>query len=140
MPDVANGCLVLADIGGYTTYLSGVELEHSHDILADLIGTVTDQLTGSLRLAKLEGDAVFCCDPDDKVDGPSLLTAIQSCYFAFARRQRTISTATSCDCDACRQPGARRRRRRSRPSIPPCPGWSRTWRATRTSGMSPPGC
>jgi uncharacterized protein YndB with AHSA1/START domain len=103
MPDVANGCLVLADIGGYTNYLSGVELEHSHDILADLIGTVTDQLAGPLRLAKLEGDAVFCCDRDEKADGASLLTAIQSCYFAFARRQRTISVATSCECDACRR-------------------------------------
>jgi uncharacterized protein YndB with AHSA1/START domain len=103
MTHVANGCLVLADIGGYTDYLSGVELEHSHDILADLIGTVTDQLTGTLRLAKLEGDAVFCCDPDDAVDGASLLTTIQSCYFAFARRQRSISIATSCECDACRR-------------------------------------
>jgi len=103
MPEVAKGCLVLADIGGYTDYLSGVELEHSHDILADLIGTVADQLAGPLRLAKLEGDAVFCCDPDDGVDAVSLLTAIQSCYFAFARRQRTISIATSCECDACRR-------------------------------------
>lgn len=103
MPEVAKGCLMLADIGGYTSYLSGVELEHSHDILADLIGTVTDQLTGPLRLAKLEGDAVFCCDPDDSIDGASLLTAIESCYFAFARRQRTISVATSCECDACRR-------------------------------------
>jgi hypothetical protein len=103
MSDVAKGCLVLADIGGYTNYLSGVELEHSHDILADLIGTVTDQLTGPMRLAKLEGDAVFCCDSADSVDGDSLLTAIQSCYFAFSRRQRTISTATSCECEACRR-------------------------------------
>jgi hypothetical protein len=103
MPQVANGCLVLADIGGYTEYLGGVELEHSHDILADLLGVVTDQLVGPLRLAKLEGDAVFCFDAGDLVTGEGLLTAIQSCYFAFERRQRTISVATSCECDACRR-------------------------------------
>jgi hypothetical protein len=34
---VRQGCLALADIGGYTAYLAGVELEHSHDILADLL-------------------------------------------------------------------------------------------------------
>jgi uncharacterized protein YndB with AHSA1/START domain len=102
MSDLTHGCLVLADIGGYTDYLGGVELQHSHDILADLLGTVAGQLTGPLELAKLEGDAVFCFERG-QVDGDSLLTAIQSCYFAFARRQRTISVATSCECDACRR-------------------------------------
>jgi uncharacterized protein DUF2652/polyketide cyclase/dehydrase/lipid transport protein len=103
VPQVANGCLVLADIGGYSQYLGGVELEHSHDILADLLGVVADQLVGPLRLAKLEGDAVFCFDAGDLVNGEGLLTAVQSCYFAFERRQRTISVATSCECDACRR-------------------------------------
>ena len=39
---VRQGCLVLADISGYTAYLAGVELEHSHDVLADLLGVVAD--------------------------------------------------------------------------------------------------
>ena len=30
-------CLVIADISGYTGYLSGVEIDHAQDILADLI-------------------------------------------------------------------------------------------------------
>ena len=102
MADLAHGCLVLADIGGYTEYLGGVELQHSHDILADLLGVVANQLTGPLELAKLEGDAVFCFDRGE-LDGEDLLTAIQSCYFAFARRQRTIAVATSCECNACRR-------------------------------------
>jgi uncharacterized protein YndB with AHSA1/START domain len=103
MPEVSNGCLVLADIGGYTRYLGGVELDHSHDILADLLGIVADQLVGPLKLAKLEGDAVFCVESGDLVTGEDVLTALQSCYFAFERRQRTISMATSCECDACRR-------------------------------------
>jgi uncharacterized protein YndB with AHSA1/START domain len=37
------------------------------------------------------------------VDGEGLVTTIQSCYFAFARRQRTVSVATTCECDACRR-------------------------------------
>jgi hypothetical protein len=35
MTDLHHGCLVLADITGYTRYLAGVELEHSHDVMAD---------------------------------------------------------------------------------------------------------
>jgi carbon monoxide dehydrogenase subunit G len=103
MREVSNGCLVIADIGGYTRYLGGVELDHSHDILADLLGVVADQLAGPLKLAKLEGDAVFCFDSEGRASGEDVLTALQSCYFAFERRQRTISVATSCECDACRR-------------------------------------
>jgi len=100
---IERGCLVLADIGGYTKYLSGVELDHSQDILADLLGVVITSLTSRLALAKLEGDAVFCYDRDSEdADGLSLLTLMEGCYFAFHERQRDIKHATTCDCDACR--------------------------------------
>jgi uncharacterized protein YndB with AHSA1/START domain len=101
---VRQGCLVLADISGYTSYLSGVELEHSHDILADLLGLVTDGLCPPLRLAKLEGDAVFCVAPEDQQpDGTALLAALESTYLNFARRRRTVALSSSCACDACRR-------------------------------------
>ena len=55
MTAVEEGVLVVADISGYTRYLSGVELDHSHDILADLIGVVADRLGGSLRVHSEQG-------------------------------------------------------------------------------------
>ena len=93
---------MLADVAGYTRYLSGVELEHSQDVLADLLGIVAEQLSGVVEVVKLEGDAVFCAG-QARTDGPGLLGAIESCYFAFASRRRTIGLATSCECDACRR-------------------------------------
>jgi uncharacterized protein YndB with AHSA1/START domain len=101
MNGVEHGCLVIADISGYTKYLTGVELEHSTDILADLIGVVVDNLC-AFTLAKLEGDAVFCYEPDERGDAHALVNTIESCYFAFMQRQRNITAATSCPCDACR--------------------------------------
>jgi uncharacterized protein YndB with AHSA1/START domain len=101
---VRQGCLVLADISGYTAYLGGVELEHSHDILADLLGMVANGLCPPLRLAKLEGDAVFCVTPDEQwIDGEQLLEALQATYVAFARRRRTVALSSSCRCEACRR-------------------------------------
>ncbi len=101
MTSVQHGCLVLADISGYTKYLTGVALEHSHDVLADLMGVVVDQTRGALHLAKLEGDAVFCYDHDGETDGSMLLTTVESCYFAFAQRLLLIQQHTTCQCDAC---------------------------------------
>src|ERR1700724_1281830 len=101
---VRQGCLVLADISGYTTYLAGVELEHSHDILADLLGMVTRSLCPPLRLGKLEGDAVFCVAPaGEPLDGDALLAALESTYLGFARRRRTVALSSSCTCEACRR-------------------------------------
>ncbi|HEY1523658.1 MAG TPA: DUF2652 domain-containing protein [Solirubrobacteraceae bacterium] len=106
MTDVRRGCLVLADISGYTRYLSGVELEHSHDILSDLLGVVVGELAAAGRLAKLEGDAVFVCDRDGQTDGETLLATLDAAYFAFATRRRTIGLRTTCECAACAQTGS----------------------------------
>ncbi|HEX9236532.1 MAG TPA: DUF2652 domain-containing protein, partial [Actinomycetota bacterium] len=97
------GCLLLADISGYTKYLTGVELDHSQDILADLLSTVVGQLTGALHLAKLEGDAVFCygSDGDGDLSGAALITLVEGCYIAFEERVRNIKNLTTCDCNAC---------------------------------------
>lgn len=98
-----EGFLVLADISGYTAYLGGVELEHSHDILADLIGAVADGLCPPLRLVKLEGDAVLCAGTDAEAVQPRLLEALESTYRSFARRRRTVALSSSCACEACRR-------------------------------------
>src|SRR6478609_5690855 len=105
MSDVTRkGCLVIADISGYTAYLTGVELEHSHDILGDLLELVTEGLCPPLRLAKLEGDAVFCvADGDAAVSGEVLMERLEQTYLAFARRRRTMAQSSSCTCDACRR-------------------------------------
>ncbi|HEY5519596.1 MAG TPA: DUF2652 domain-containing protein [Candidatus Limnocylindrales bacterium] len=94
-------CLLIADISGYTEYLSTVEIDHAQDILADLIGTVVTSLRPQFRLAKLEGDAAFCFTPAENVDGSMLLDTIEHCYFSFRRRRRDVRQATSCECNAC---------------------------------------
>lgn len=96
-----SACLAIADITGYTRFLSGSELDHAQDILADLMNTVVTSLRPTLRLAKLEGDAVFVYVITDEVDGPVLQDTIEGSYFAFQRRLRDIRQASSCECNAC---------------------------------------
>src|ERR1044072_3207498 len=99
---VDRGALVIGDISGYTGYLTGVELEHSHDVIADLLDTMVRQAAGVLTLSKLEGDAMFWYRTGVG-DGVALLTAIEAVYGAFRRRVRTIVHQTTCTCNACRQ-------------------------------------
>jgi hypothetical protein len=103
MPDAQRASFLIADISGYTGYLTDVELDHAQDILADLIGTVVSALRPNFRLAKLEGDAAFMYMPGETVDGSMLLDTIERCYFGFRRRRRDVRQATSCPCNACAQ-------------------------------------
>ncbi len=96
-----RACLAIADISGYTGYLTGVELDHAQDVLADLLGTVVGALQPDFRLAKLEGDAAFCYAPTEEIDGSMLLDKVEAAYFAFRRRLLSIRQASSCECNAC---------------------------------------
>ena len=97
-----SGFLVIADLTGYTAYLSGSELEHAPAIAGDLLETIVGRLDPPFRLAKFEGDAAFLYVEDGRADAPLLLDAVEACYLAFRRRLRSIDQATSCDCNSCR--------------------------------------
>ncbi len=64
-----TGFLILADLSGYTAYLSRGELEHAPAIAGDLLETIVGRLDPPFRLAKLEGDAVFLFAEDGRADG-----------------------------------------------------------------------
>ncbi|HEY2980555.1 MAG TPA: DUF2652 domain-containing protein [Anaerolineales bacterium] len=98
-----HGYLLLADISGYTSFVAGTELEHSHEILSDLLQTICDRIQSLLTIHKLEGDAVFAYAPESKITrGETLLELIESIYAGFRDRQTDIRRATTCTCNACR--------------------------------------
>jgi uncharacterized protein YndB with AHSA1/START domain len=94
--------LIIADISGYTGYLTGSELAHARDVMADLLETVLEAMGPAPRLSALEGDAVFLTVPEADLDGSMLLDTLEGCYFAFRRRIRSIARATTCPCNACK--------------------------------------
>jgi len=103
LPTPESACFVIADISGYTSFLTGVELDHAHDIIADVMDTLLKRLRPPFRLAKFEGDAAFVYAVADKVDGSQLQDVIESAYFAFRKRLRNIAQSTTCTCKACKK-------------------------------------
>lgn len=98
-----RGALLIADLTGYTAYLSRGEIEHAPAIAGDLLETIVGRLEPPFRLAKLEGDAAFLFVEDGRAEGSLLLDAIEASYLAFRRRLRSIEQASTCDCTACSQ-------------------------------------
>ena len=104
MPEsrVRRGYLVLADISGYTAFLTGNELEHANAIIEELSREIVASLGQALRVVKLEGDAVFCYALEEAFASPErILEAMEACYCRFADHQLDMQRQTTCTCSAC---------------------------------------
>jgi uncharacterized protein YndB with AHSA1/START domain len=98
-----HGYLVIADISGYTSFVAKTELDHSHEILSELLGLLVNRIQPTMTLSKLEGDAVFAYAPETVfARGETLIDFIESMYIAFRDKQLSMKRATTCTCNACR--------------------------------------
>ena len=114
-PRRADGPLILADIGGYTSFLRIVQVAHADDAFANgnvpdaygfvssLLDGIVDRLVPPFTLSKLEGDAVFAyADTGDGLPrGEDLLDCIDACYAEFRRRLAQAHEIWTCRCGAC---------------------------------------
>jgi len=97
-----HGFLVIADISGYTSFVAKTELEHSHEILSELLELLVERFT-PMTISKLEGDAVFAYSGENVfARGDTLIDFIESMYVAFRDRQVSMRRKTTCTCNACR--------------------------------------
>jgi hypothetical protein len=101
-----NGILVLADISGFTEFVTATELEHGPPIIAELLGEVMKQLSPPLEIQEVEGDAVFALGADRVLGAPApLLSVLEDAFAGFRIRQRALQADDSCRCKACRSVG-----------------------------------
>ncbi|WP_280833571.1 DUF2652 domain-containing protein [Mycolicibacterium frederiksbergense] len=97
-----QGYLLLADISGYTKFLTGTELVHAQAIIRELIMLVRERLVPPMKFVQLEGDAVFCyADTTAFRDGERLIELLEVCYFDFSNRLLNMARNTTCRCAAC---------------------------------------
>jgi hypothetical protein len=105
---VRRALLVIADIGGYTSFMKAhrTSLVHAQDIVARLLEAVIDAAP-RLTLLEIEGDAAFFYTwaPGGNDASSARLAADEtvSMYRAFHACQQAISTLNTCSCQGCRQ-------------------------------------
>jgi hypothetical protein len=103
MAETKHGFLVLADISGFTEFLTATELEHGPAIIAELLEEVIRRISPPLDIQGIEGDAVFALGVHGKVLPPaSLLDVLHAGFTGFRERQRQIQESDdSCSCNVC---------------------------------------
>jgi hypothetical protein len=106
MPDdilTEDGFLILADISGFTAFMTATELEHGAEVTGILLETVMHRLSPPLEIQEVEGDAVFALAPDRALARrANLIDVLDQAFAAFKARQRELEADETCDCRACR--------------------------------------
>jgi hypothetical protein len=99
-----SGFLVLADISGFTAFVTATELEHGAQITGALLETVMTRLAPPLEIQEIEGDAVFAIGSDRAVpDAAALPEVLVEAFRAFKRQQEELAQDEACRCSACRR-------------------------------------
>ncbi|MEK6222918.1 MAG: DUF2652 domain-containing protein [Chloroflexota bacterium] len=97
-----NGYMIVADISGYTRFLSDSELDHAHEIIQSLINAMLKHIHSPITVARIEGDAIFAYTQSDNfLQGQTLLESLEHIYFTFARALESNDRNTTCTCNAC---------------------------------------
>lgn len=102
-----HGFLFIADITGYTVYLSGSELEHAHDVLRRLLTLLIDSTRPPLQVSSLQGDAVLSyAISGDLLKPQTFIEIIESTYVNFRQAIELMVLNNRCQCRACANIGA----------------------------------
>jgi hypothetical protein len=102
-----KGFLLIADITGYTMFLTSSELEHAQGVLDALFKSIFAEIRAPILLSNLQGDAALAHLPDANVPQRQFpLDAIERIYCSFANTLGAMRLNTTCTCNACRNMGS----------------------------------
>jgi uncharacterized protein YndB with AHSA1/START domain len=102
-----SGYLLIADITGYTGYLSHSELEHAQGVLGRLLELLIEHVRPPLVISRLAGDAVISYALEGgSLDGQGLVDGIERTYVAFRTAIERMVLNNTCRCNACANVGA----------------------------------
>jgi len=102
MPKTHEGYFLIADITGYTQYLSESELEHAQDTLTALLELLVENTGPPLVISRLAGDAVISYGlRENFFHGQTLIEKIEDTYVAFRKTIERLVLNNTCKCNAC---------------------------------------
>lgn len=100
--DIKTAFFLIADISGYTEFMSKTAIQHAKGILEAIFGDLVPAIRAPLTVSGLQGDAVFAyAFETDVMTKQFILDFSEQLYCVFARCKEKMLINTSCPCDAC---------------------------------------
>ena len=75
--------MLIPDISGFTHFVNQTEIIHGVHIIAEMLETLIQNNKMGLKVAELEGDAVFFYRIGEKPSAKELQEQIETMFFAF---------------------------------------------------------
>jgi uncharacterized protein YndB with AHSA1/START domain len=102
MSRTQSGTLLIADITGYTLFLSESELEHAQEILSTLLELLMNQTRPPFIISRTAGDAVISYALGaSSIQGQTFVELLEDTYIAFRRAIELMVLNNTCKCAAC---------------------------------------
>ncbi|AXT56525.1 DUF2652 domain-containing protein [Aquimarina sp. AD1] len=98
---MAESLLFIPDISGYTKFVQNTEIEHSQHVIAELLEVLIKANTQNLKLAEVEGDALFFYKEGVVLSQEKLLAQIETMFTSFYSHLKVLEKNRICPCNAC---------------------------------------
>ncbi len=111
MDESSQAVLLIADISGFTRFmrLHALTTSHAHQIIVRLLKALVDASGPPLKIAELEGDAVFFyalgTENDLRQDIAAVKEQILRFFRVFKQEIEALQQVTACICEACTNVG-----------------------------------
>lgn len=93
---------MVADISGYTAFLTQSELDHAELVLDILLKAQVEQLYDPFVVNSFRGDGIFAYALDGSfADGTELIHRLDEVYYNFTLQRETMYRNITCPCQAC---------------------------------------
>ncbi len=111
MDETSPALLLIADISGFTRFmrLHALTTSHARQIIVRLLKALVDASQPPLKVAELEGDAVFFFALTTEYELPQAADAVKEqivrFFQTFKREIEALQQVTACVCEACTNVG-----------------------------------
>ena len=98
---MSRSLLFIPDISGFTKFVQTTEVEHSQHVISELLEVLISANTQELKLAEIEGDALFFYKEGELTSQEKLLAQIETMFSAFYGHLKLLEKNRICPCNAC---------------------------------------
>ena len=98
---MSRSLLFIPDISGFTKFVQTTEVEHSQHVISELLEVLISANTQELKLAEIEGDALFFYKEGELTSQERLLAQIETMFTAFYGHLKLLEKNRICPCNAC---------------------------------------
>lgn len=96
-----KGLIFIPDISGFTRFVSNIEIEHSRNIIQELLEALVASNEIGLSISEIEGDAILFYKFGDIPDLGQLYRQVEKMFVDFHRVLAGYEITRYCQCKAC---------------------------------------